>query len=241
MAETTHSSSVNGDAPGVETSSPELAPVMKVTRARATTSDVPRRTARPKSAAPATAEATPPDSPRAAVAAAVAAPSGIAPRDDSSVRPANVEIYQGGADSVAGDTVRITQGGASVVNARSVEVRQGGIANAQADDITVSMGGVALARADRISVEMGGVGISFAREMQLTQGGARSVIAQDVRVDQGLIGTALAGKITFERPSGVFLLIAGRTEGPVKALMDWRGALAFGAAFGLLVGLFRRR
>ncbi len=237
MAETTHSNSVDTGASGVANTSPELAPVMKVTRARATTSDVPRRTARPKGAAPATAEVAPPESP----VTAVAAPSDVAPRADSSVRPASVEIHQGGADSVAGDTVRITQGGASVVNARSVEVRQGGIANAQADDITVSMGGVALARADRISVEMGGVGISFAREMQLTQGGARSVIAQDVRVDQGLIGTALAGKVTFERPSGVFLLIAGKTEGPVKALMDWRGALAFGAAFGLLVGLFRRR
>jgi hypothetical protein len=70
---------------------------------------------------------------------------------------------------------------------------------------------------------------------------ARTVIAQDVRVDQGLIGTAFAGRVTFERPAGVFLLLAGRTEGPVKALMDWRGALAFGAAFGLLVGLLRRR
>jgi hypothetical protein len=88
---------------------------------------------------------------------------------------------------------------------------------------------------------MGGLGIAFAREAQLTQGGARTVIAQDVRVDQGLIGTAFAGKVTFERPSGVFLLLAGRTEGPVKALLDWRGALAFGAAMGAIVGLLRRR
>jgi hypothetical protein len=88
---------------------------------------------------------------------------------------------------------------------------------------------------------MGGLGIAFAREAHLTQGAARSVIAQDVRVDQGLVGTALAGRVTFERPSGVFLLVAGRVEGPVKAVFDWRGALAFGAAFGLLVGLVRRR
>ena len=121
------------------------------------------------------------------------------------------------------------------------EQLQGGIANAQADDITVSMGGVALARADRVSVEMGGLGLAFAREAHVTQGVARSVIAQDVRVDQGLVGTAIAGKVTFERPSGVFLLIAGKTDGPVKALMDWRGALAFGAVFGVVAGLIRRR
>jgi hypothetical protein len=201
-------------------SSPELAPVMKVSRAKATTSDVPRRAARAES------ETT---------------DRGVVTAPDGSSRPANVEIYQGGADSVAGDAVSITQGGASVVNARKIEIHQGGIANAQADDISVRMGGIALARADRLSVEMGGVGLALAREAQVTQGMARTVIAQDVRIDQGLVGTAFAGRVTFEQPAGVFLLLAGRTEGPVKALMDWRGALAFGAAFGLLVGLLRRR
>jgi hypothetical protein len=127
------------------------------------------------------------------------------------------------------------------VTAGSVQIRQGGIANAQAADIKVSMGGVALARADRVSVEMGGMGISFAREAHLTQGAARSVIAQDVHVDQSLVGTALAGRVTFERPSGIFLLIAGRVDGPVQALLDWRGAIAFGAMFGLVAGLIRRR
>jgi hypothetical protein len=213
MAETTRSAPAEVDATEAQTSSPELAPAPKVTRARATASGVPRQPAAPR------------------VTAVTVAPD----------RPANVSIYQGGADSVAGDAVTITQGGASIVNARTVDVRQGGIANAQAEDIHVSMGGVALARADRVSVEMGGLGIAFAREAQLTQGGARTVIAQDVRVDQGLIGTAFAGKVTFERPSGVFLLLAGRTEGPVKALLDWRGALAFGAAMGAIVGLLRRR
>jgi hypothetical protein len=219
-------------------SSPEVAPTIKVTRAKATTSDVPRRRARASAARSAAADS-----------AGTVETTGPAPAHepasittlDSTARPASVEIFQGGADSVAGDSVSITQGGASVVNARSVEIHQGGIANAHADDITVRLGGVALARAERLSVEMGGVGVALAREAQLTQGMARTVIAQDVRVDQGLIGTAFAGKVTFEKQAGVFLLLAGKTEGPVKALMDWRGALAFGAAFGLLVGLLRRR
>jgi hypothetical protein len=200
--------------------SPELAPVMKTTRAKAITSDVPRRSPRAKAD-----PATPP----------TAVPA------EPLLRPANVEIYQGGADRVDADTVTITQGGATTVTAGSVQIRQGGIANAQADDIKVSMGGVALARADRVSVEMGAMGISFAREAHLTQGAARSVIAQDVHVDQSLVGTALAGRVTFERPSAIFLLIAGRVDGPVQALLDWRGAIAFGAMFGLVVGLIRRR
>ena len=212
----TESTSSDNVGPASDASSPVLEPVTKVTRARATTSDVPRR------------------------ASSDAARRTMRPKP-AAARPAAVEIYQGGADSIEGDTVTITQGGASVVNARSVQIRQGGIANAQAQDITVSMGGVALARADRVSVEMGGLGIAFAREAHLTQGGARSIIAQEVRVDQSLVGTALAGRVSFARPSGVFLLIAGRVEGPVKTLFDWRGAIAFGAAFGLVVGIIRRR
>jgi hypothetical protein len=103
------------------------------------------------------------------------------------------------------------------------------------------MGGVALARADRIDVDLGGVGLAVAREAHLTQGVARTVIAQDVRLEQGLVGTMISGTATFARPSGVLMLIAGRVDGPVKALLDWRSALAFGAAFGVAWGIIRRR
>lgn len=219
--------------PDPAAASPELAPVMKVTRAKATTSDAPRGVAQPRPARAGASGESLQNGPKPAASA-------VAPVDPAT-RPANVEIYQGGADTVTGDSVSVTQGGVTHVTAGTVEIQQGGIVNARADDISVRMGGVALARSQRLSVEMGGVGFALAREASLTQGGARTIVAQDIRVDQGLIGSAFAGKITFERPSGVFLLLAGKTEGPVKALMDWRGALAFGAAFGLLVGLLRRR
>ena len=211
----------------------EPAPSTKVTRARATTSRPPKAAARLKPARPV-------GEPVKATSGSTA-PSATPSRAEPFARPANVQINQGGADSVSADAVHVTQGGITTVNAQKVEVRQGGIVNAQADEITVRMGGIALARADRVSVEMGGLGFAFAREAHLSQGAARSLIAQDVRIDQGLVGTALAGRVTFERPSGVLVLIAGRVEGPVKTLLDWRGALAFGAAFGLLVGLVRRR
>ena len=158
-----------------------------------------------------------------------------------STRPANVTITQGGADRVDADSVSITQGGVTTVTARSIDVRQGGIANAQAEDIAVSMGGVALARADRVSVEMGGVGLALAGDVRVTQSYARSILARESHIDQGLVGALITGRATLQRPSGVFLLVAGRVEGPVKAVLDWRGALAFGAAFGLVLGLLRRR
>lgn len=235
MADTTSPNPVGEPgAPGTTDpmqTSEELKPVSKVTRARATTSDVPARP--PRSKAPAkSAESTP-----AQGAAASPDPS----TGNGSARPANITISQGGADTVTADTVQLSQGGATNVDASSVSVHQGGIVNAQADDVSVSMGGIVLARGDRVSLEMGGMGVALAREAQITQGMARTVVAQQVRVDQGLVGTAMAGRVTFERPSGVFLLLAGKTEGPVKALLDWRGALAFGAAFGVIAGLLRRR
>jgi hypothetical protein len=52
----------------------------------------------------------------------------------------------------------------------------------------------------------------------------RTVIAQDVR---------------FQRPSWVLLLLAARVSGEVRPLLDRRGALAFGAAFGVVAGLVR--
>ena len=37
------------------------------------------------------------------------------------------------------------------------------------------------------------------------------------------------------------MLIARKVEGDVRTLLDWRGAIAFGAAFGIIVSLFRGR
>jgi len=39
----------------------------------------------------------------------------------------------------------------------------------------------------------------------------------------------------------VLVLIARRVDGDVRTLLDWRGALAFGVAFGIVSAIFRRR
>ena len=105
----------------------------------------------------------------------------------------------------------------------------------------MSQGGIGLARADRVSVEMGGIGVAIASDARVSQGYVRNVLARDLRFEQGLIGTAITGRATFERTSAVMVLVARNVDGNVKALMDWRGAIAFGAAAGLVIGLLRRR
>ena len=97
------------------------------------------------------------------------------------------------------------------------------------------------ARADRVSVDMGAMGLAVGNEVRLTQGFAQSILAREVRIDQGGARTILAGNVVFERNAGTLMLLAGRVEGNVRTVLDWRGAIAFGVVFGLVVGLLRRR
>ncbi|HEX2755886.1 MAG TPA: hypothetical protein VHM48_10505 [Candidatus Limnocylindrales bacterium] len=120
-------------------------------------------------------------------------------------------------------------------------MHQGGIGRARATDIAVTQGGVGAARADRVSVELGGIGAALTGELTITQGAAGTVVARDARIEQSIVRTLVANVVHFERPSGVLFLIARKVDGNVKVLLDWRGAVAFGAAFGVITSLFRRR
>ncbi len=146
-----------------------------------------------------------------------------------------------GSATVEARTVTINQGGLGVAKADHVDVRQGGIGRVEATDVALSQGGIGIARGDRVSVEMGAIGVAIATEARVSQGFVRNVLARDLHFEQGLIGTVITGRATFERTGGVFLLVARNVDGNVKAVMDWRGALAFGAVAGLLIGLLRRR
>jgi len=137
--------------------------------------------------------------------------------------------------------VSLVGSGAAVVNARTVDVRQGGIGRVQAVDVAVSQGGIGLARGERVSVEMGGVGAAIAGEVHVTQGGVNTIIARDVRIEQAGVRGIIANNVHIERTTGVFIMVARHVEGDVRTLLDWRGAIAFGAAFGAVVSLFRRR
>jgi hypothetical protein len=152
---------------------------------------------------------------------------------------------QVGVPAALGVTAEITEAPAihedgSWVEADAVEVHQGGIGRAEATDIRVTQGGIGLARADRVSVLMGGVGAVMGREVSISQGGVGSILAQQANVDQAVVRTLVAQEVEFRKPSGVLVLIAQRVSGDVRVLLDWRAALAFGAAFGVLAGLVGR-
>ncbi len=126
------------------------------------------------------------------------------------------------------------------IEADAVEVHQGAIGRVDATDVAVTQGAIGAARADRVSVEMGALGAALGGEISVSQGAAGTVIARHARVEQSLVRTLIAQDVAIHRPSAVIFLLAQRVTGEVKVLLDWRGALAFGAAFGVLAGLLGR-
>ncbi|MGH2474093.1 MAG: hypothetical protein ACRDIL_02420 [Candidatus Limnocylindrales bacterium] len=130
---------------------------------------------------------------------------------------------------------------ATPVPTGAIEIRQGGIGRAHAEDIAVSNGGIGFARGGRVSLEMGAIGAAVAEgEARVTQSLAGIVAGNDTMVDQSLVNTLVARRVTIRQPSAILLLVAGRVDGTVRPLLDWRGALAAGAAAGLVMGLLRR-
>lgn len=162
------------------------------------------------------------------------------PQPDAITTPTEAAPTSAGTETTVFERVGLDEAAA-----RAIDVRIGGIGSARAIDIAVSQGGVGIARADRVSVELGGIGIALADQVQITQGGATAVVGREVSIEQAFVRTVIAQNVTVRRPTGVLVLLAQRVDGDVRALLDWRAALAFGAAsgaaFGLVRGLASRR
>jgi hypothetical protein len=136
-------------------------------------------------------------------------------------------------------SLRVERAGIAAVTAGQVEVRMGGIGALSAEDVFVEWGGVGAARADRVAVEFGSVGAALAGEVRVTQGFAGSIVAREATLEQGIVRTMVAQRVVVNRPSAVLVMIAQHVTGDVRPLLDWRAALAAGAGFGIVTGLFR--
>lgn len=140
-----------------------------------------------------------------------------------------------------GDSLTLHQASLQEATARAIDIRQGAVGRATADDIAISQGAIGFARGDRVSVEMGAIGGAIGGEVRLTQAAAGTILAREARIEQAGVRTIIANHVHVERTTGVLFLIARRVDGDVRAILDWRGALAFGAAFGVVASLLRRR
>ncbi len=148
-------------------------------------------------------------------------------------------VVGGGFERVAAGSIQLDRGGIGEATADTVEVRVGGIGRLDATDVFVQFGGVGAARADVLNVEWGAVGPVAAGELRVTQGLVGSAIAREATIDQGFVRTLIAQHVTVTRPSAALVVLAARVDGEVRALLDWRGALALGVGLGLVTAVSR--
>jgi hypothetical protein len=74
----------------------------------------------------------------------------------------------------------------------------------------------------------------------MSQSAARSIVAREAHLEQSAAQMIVAQEVHIEKGSNALIVIARRVDGEVRTLLDWRGAIALGAAFGVVVGLIRR-
>lgn len=169
---------------------------------------------------------------------APAEPAPVPAADLAPAEPAPVPAAEPAPAPVATiASLRLERGGIAEATADTVEVRMGGIGALDADDVFVQLGGIGAARAERVSVEFGSVGAAMAGEIRVTQGFAGSVLAREATIEQGIVRTLVAQHVQITRPSAVLVMIAQHVSGDVRPVLDWRGALVAGIAFGLVSGL----
>jgi hypothetical protein len=132
----------------------------------------------------------------------------------------------------------VTGDGASLA-ADSVDVHMGAVGRVEAGEVSVTQGAVGAARTQQLTVDRGAVGAVLADRAELSRGYTRSILARQVQMDRAAARIVIAADVRAEQ-TAVMFLVARRVSGDIRVLFDWRGALAFGAAAGLLLGIFSR-
>jgi len=106
----------------------------------------------------------------------------------------------------------------------------------QADKAAITKGGALVVVAGEAHVSMGGSWLTVARELNFDRGGSQWLIAGDARIQQGGAGIVVARQVN-AADTRVGVLLAGSVNGDVQAVLDTEGAVRFGAAFGLVLGI----
>jgi hypothetical protein len=120
-----------------------------------------------------------------------------------------------------------------------VEIRRRAVGRIDSARISVEQGAVGAVRADHLSVDRGAVGAVMADQVEVSRGYARSILARQVQLDRGAARIVIAADVHARQSTAMFL-VARRVSGDMRVLFDWRGALAFGAAAGLVFAVLAK-
>jgi hypothetical protein len=143
------------------------------------------------------------------------------------------------SSAVTAPAPAVSEDGAPI-QADHVEVWMGAVGRVDSERLEVDRGAIGAARAGTVDIRQGALGGALADRVSIRQSFARSLIAREAVVEQSVVRTLVAAEVRLQNATGVGILIARKVVGDVRVLLDWRGALAFGAAFGLVAGLVGR-
>ena len=130
-------------------------------------------------------------------------------------------------------------GSLDVVDVDVLEFERGAIGGVRATDVTARLAIIGGIAANNASVERGAVGGIVSREATVRLGSVRGVVAQHAHVEQAFVRAMVANTVQTGPSTGILFAVARRIDGDAKILLDWRGALAFGASLGAFLALIR--
>lgn len=159
----------------------------------------------------------------------------VSPRTELAVPTATVIDTDAAARRVR---PAIVEDGASLAGDQ-VALYRSAVGRVEGGEIRVEQGAVGVARVEHLSVDRGVVGAVMAGNVEVSRGYARSILARQVQLDRGAARVVIAADVRAQQ-SAVMFLVARRVSGEMRVLFDWRGALAFGAAAGLVLALVSR-
>ena len=120
-----------------------------------------------------------------------------------------------------------------------LDFQRGAIGGVRATDVKARLAVIGGIAANHASVERSVVNGLVAREATVRQGTVRGVVAQHAHVEQAFVRAMVANTVQTGPSTGILFAVARRIDGEAKILLDWRGALAFGAGLGALLALIR--
>lgn len=120
-----------------------------------------------------------------------------------------------------------------------LEFERGAIGGVRATDVAARLAVVGGIAANHVSVEKGAVNGIAAREATIQLGVVRGVLAQNAHLEQALVRVVVANTVQAGPTTGILVAVARQIDGEAKILVDWRGALAFGASLGAFLTLIR--
>jgi len=135
-----------------------------------------------------------------------------------------------------------THAGSTEARGPDAHAGPGAVSSLDADRIDFTLGAVGMARGRDVRIGQAAVALAVGDEIELRQSTVRFALAREsVRLETAAAATVIGGHVDVGPRAAVAVLIAGHVEGDVRPLLDWRGAVVFGAVFALVGAAAGRR